>query len=89
VAEYKALIAGLDYCVKHKIAPLEILADSQLLIRQLTGEYKVKHENIKPLYAEVQAHLKHLKVTGFKHVMREFNQHADRLANEGIDDHLG
>lgn len=88
VAEYKALIAGLDYCVKHKISPLEILADSQLLIRQLTGEYKVKHENIKPLYAEVQAHLKHLKVTGFKHVMREFNKHADQLANQGIDDHL-
>ena len=88
VAEYKALIAALDYCVKHKLSPVEILADSQLLIRQLAGEYKVKNENIKVLYQEVQAHLKHLKVTGYKHVYREDNKHADRLANQGIDDHL-
>lgn len=89
VAEYKALIAALDYCVKHKLSPVEILADSQLLIKQLSGEYRVKNEAIKVLYDEVQAHLRHLKVTGYKHVYREFNKHADKLANQGIDDHLG
>ena len=88
VAEYKALIAALDYCVKHKLSPVEILADSQLLIRQLAGEYRVKNEAIKVLYDEVQAHLRHLKVTGYQHVYRELNKHADRLANQGIDDHL-
>jgi ribonuclease HI len=89
VAEYKALIAALEYCEKHKLSPVEVLADSQLMIRQLAGEYKVKHENIKPLYQEAQTHLRHLKVTGYKHVPREENKHADKLANQGIDDHLG
>ncbi len=89
VAEYEALIAALDYCVKHKLSPVEILADSQLMIRQLAGQYKVKHPNIVPLYHKVQERLGHLKVTGFQHVPREENSYADRLANQGIDDHEG
>ena len=88
VAEYEALLEALDYCVKHKISPVEILADSQLMIKQLAGEYRVKHENIKPLYQKAQEYLVHLKVTGYKHVLREFNKHADKLANQGIDRHL-
>jgi ribonuclease HI len=87
VAEYKALLAGLDYCVKQKLSPVEILADSQLMIRQLTGEYKVKNEGIKTLYLHAQAHIRQLKVTAYKHVLREFNKHADKLANDGIDNH--
>lgn len=87
-SEYKALLAGLDYCVKHKLSPVEILADSQLMIKQLTGEYRVKHEGIKPLYMEAQSLIRHLKITGYKHVLRDFNKHADRLANKGIDDHF-
>ncbi|HVM33221.1 MAG TPA: ribonuclease HI family protein [bacterium] len=87
VAEYQALIAALDYCVKHKLSPVEILADSQLLIKQLAGEYRVKHENIIPLYRKVQGLLSHLEVAGYKHVYREDNKHADRLANRGIDEH--
>jgi ribonuclease HI len=87
VAEYKALLAALDYCVKKKISPIEILADSQLLIKQLAGEYKVKHENIKPLYQKAKEYLVHLQVTGYKHVPRELNKAADKLANQGIDDH--
>ena len=87
VAEYLALVAALDYCVKHKISPVEILADSQLLIKQLKGEYRVKHENIIPLYRQVQAFLSQLQVTGYKHVYREDNRHADKLANRGIDEH--
>jgi ribonuclease HI len=88
VAEYKALLAALDYCVKKKISPIEILADSQLLIKQLSGEYKVKHENIKPLYQKARGYLSRLKVTGYKHVPREFNKAADKLANQGIDQHF-
>jgi ribonuclease HI len=87
VAEYKALLAALDYCVKKKISPVEILADSQLLIRQLSGEYKVKHENIKPLYQKAKGYLAHLQITGYKHVPRELNKAADKLANQGIDQH--
>jgi len=88
VAEYEALLAALDYCVKKKISPVEILADSQLMIRQLSGQYKVKHPNIVPLYQKAKEYLAHLKVTGFTHVMREFNKRADELANEGIDNHF-
>ena len=88
VAEYEALLAALDYCVKKKLSPVEILADSQLMIRQLTGHYKVKHPNIIPLYEKAKEYLVHLEVTGFKHVPREENKHADRLSNEGIDDHF-
>jgi ribonuclease HI len=88
VAEYEALLAALDYCVKHKLSPVEILADSQLLIRQLRGEYKVRHPNIIPLYRKAQEYLSHLKITGFQHVPREENKLADKLANRGIDEHF-
>jgi ribonuclease HI len=85
VAEYEALLAALDYCVKKKLSPVEILADSQLVIRQLTGHYKVKHPNIIPLHEKARKYLAHLDVTGFKHIPREQNKHADWLSNEGID----
>lgn len=88
VAEYEALLAALDYCVKKKLSPVEILADSQLMIRQLTGHYKVKHPNIIPLHEKARKYLAHLDVTDFKHVPREQNKHADRLSNEGIDRHF-
>jgi ribonuclease HI len=89
VAEYEALLEALDHCVKKGLSPVEILADSQLLIRQLSGVYKVKHENIIPLFKRAKEYLVHLEVTGFTHVPREQNKHADRLANQGIDRHLG
>lgn len=88
VAEYEALLHALDYCVKKKLSPVEILADSQLMIRQLTGHYKVKHPNIIPLYGKAKEYLAYLDVRGFKHVPREENKHADRLSNKGIDDHF-
>ncbi len=88
VAEYEALLEALDYCVKKKCSPLEILADSQLMIRQLSGQYKVKHPNMIPLHQKAKEYMAHLKVTGFTHVLREFNKRADELANQGIDDHF-
>ncbi len=88
VAEYEALLEALDYCVKKKLSPVEILADSQLMIRQLSGQYKVKHPNMIPLHQKAKEYMIHLKVTGFTHVLREFNKRADELANQGIDDHL-
>jgi len=88
VAEYEALLEALDYCVKKKLQPLEILADSQLMIRQLSGQYKVKHPNMIPLHQKAKEYLSYLKVTGFTHVLREFNKRADELANEGIDKHF-
>jgi ribonuclease HI len=87
VAEYEALLEALDYCVKKKISPVEILADSQLMIRQLSGQYKVKHPNMIPLHQKAKEYMTHLKITGFTHVLREFNKRADALANAGIDNH--
>lgn len=88
VAEYEALLEALDYCVKKKLSPVEILADSQLMIRQLSGQYKVKHPNMVPLYQKAREYLSQLKVVGFTHILREFNKRADELANEGIDRHF-
>ena len=88
VAEYEALLAGLAYCVKKKIEPIEVYADSQLLIRQLTGQYRVKHPNIIPLFQKAKEYLKFVKCEGFYHVPREENKHADRLSNDGIDNHF-
>jgi ribonuclease HI len=88
VAEYEALLAALDYCVKKKLSPIEILADSQLMIRQLSGQYKVKHPNMIPLHKKAKEYMAHLEVTGFTHVLREFNKRADELANQGIDEHF-
>ena len=87
VAEYEALLEALDYCVKKKLSPVEILADSQLMIRQLSGQYKVKHPNMIPLHQKAKEYMVHLKVIGFTHVLREFNKRADELANAGIDNH--
>ena len=87
VAEYEALLEALDYCVKKKLSPVEILADSQLMIRQLSGQYKVKHPNMIPLHQKAKEYMVHLKVVGFTHVLREFNKRADELANAGIDNH--
>ncbi len=88
VAEYSALLAALEYCVKKKWEPVEIYADSELMIRQLLGVYKVKHPSIIPLYQKAKEYLKFIQCNGFTHVPREKNKHADRLSNEGIDKHF-
>lgn len=87
-AEYAALICGLFLLAKHldgKRARLEIVSDSQLLVFQLNGLYKVKHPTIKTLMAKAQS-----LVTKFDwkatHVLRDNNKLADKLANKGLDD---
>lgn len=85
-AEYIALIVGLLYAKKH--APcdghLEIYSDSQLLVRQVRQEYRVKDAHLKVLHAKVLALLDGMHVT-VSHVLREHNEVADELANKGID----
>lgn len=84
VAEYKALIRGLQECLELGAIEVEICTDSELLERQITGIYKVKSENLKPLYAEVMSILGYFKRVSISHVLREFNKRADQLANEGV-----
>ncbi len=86
VAEYRALLLGLDEARRLGCRELDISLDSELIVRQLQGRYKVKHEALLPLYRQVQERL-----TGFDrwtvgHVPRSANARADQLANRGIDE---
>ncbi len=89
VAEYQALLEALKYCLKKGWGPVEVYADSQLLIRQLQGVYKVKHPALQPLHQEVSSLLKALGCGGLHHIPREQNKEADRLANKGLEAGLG
>ena len=85
VAEYKALLLGLELALERGVRRLEVRADSELLIKQLKGEYRVRNSGLLPLYEQAQALLARLEAFRLKHVRREQNAEADRLANEGID----
>ncbi len=85
VAEYKAVLLGLERAIELGIRRIEVRADSELLIKQLRGEYRVRHEALKPLYEQAQRLLAHFAKKKLVHVRREQNGDADRLANLGID----
>jgi ribonuclease HI len=85
VAEYRALLLGLEQALALGIRRIEVRADSELLIKQLRGEYRVKDEKLKPLFAEAKALLARFSAAKLLHVRREQNADADRLANAGID----
>lgn len=87
-AEYQAMILALKGLIKANAKQVILRADSQLMIRQMLGEYKVKHPAIKILFDEAKALQKEFASIKFEHVRREDNQEADRLANEAIDEHL-
>lgn len=87
VAEYEGLLAGLRHVLSQGGGSATIRADSQLMIRQLTGQYQVKHPRLMPLFREALKLLGRLDSWQAEHVRREFNKEADRLANLGIDEH--
>ena len=89
VAEYRSLIAGLQAAVRAAADPLQVCMDSELVVRQMTGEYRVKHAGLKPLHAEARQLLARLGRVRFSAVRREANAHADRLVNEALDEVLG
>ncbi|MDP3985536.1 MAG: ribonuclease HI family protein [bacterium] len=84
-AEYLGLIAGIESAVSLEVEEIECLLDSELLVRQLNGEYRVKDMKMKELYERVQGLLGSFQRISFKHIRREFNKEADRLVNEAID----
>ena len=86
VAEYKALLLGVQSALELGCSRLEIFLDSQLIVRQLQGQYKVKHAALQPLFAEVKGLLSKLQHWTVAHVPREQNKRADELANRGIDE---
>lgn len=86
VAEYRGLLAALTWAVQHGIAHLHVRSDSDLLVKQMRGEYRVKHEGLKPLWQQAQALARQVGRVQFEHVRREMNKEADRLANEAMDE---
>ena len=84
-AEYMAVIEALKLCHKKGAKKVVVRADSQLMVRQMLGQYKVKAEVIIPLYLQVKKLLAHFETVTFEHIRREQNAHADRLANEALD----
>ena len=85
VAEYRALIEGLRAARRHGAQPLIVSMDSELVVRQMTGEYRVKNAGLKPLHAEAQAAAAELPKLRFAAVPRELNERADGLVNEALD----
>lgn len=89
VAEYKALLLGLERALALGVRRIEVRADSELLIKQLLGVYRVKNEGLKPLHTEAKALLARFDSFVLTHVRRELNAEADELANAGVDQREG
>jgi ribonuclease HI len=85
VAEYFALLAALDYATSHHISALRIRSDSELLVRQMQGRYKVKSADLKPLHERAAKLARQLQYFAIEHVRRELNRDADALANVALD----
>ena len=84
-AEYIALIRGLEAAAEYQADAVQVRLDSELLVHQLRGEYKVKSPLLKPLRNKAQRLLTKYKVVGIEHIERQYNRAADRLANQAID----
>ncbi|MEA2116701.1 MAG: ribonuclease HI family protein [Thermodesulfobacteriota bacterium] len=89
VAEYKALVLGLETAIQLGCSQLSIFMDSQLIVRQVQGRYKVKNANLKPLFDKVKGLLANINKWSIDHVPRAQNKRADELANRGIDERTG
>lgn len=85
VAEYRALLMALNETLAMGIKKVRICADSELMVKQVNGVYRVKNEGLKPLYSEAVRLLKGFSSYSVTHVRREKNKEADRLANEAVD----
>lgn len=86
VAEYRALLAGLELVLQHGCKQVSIFLDSELIVRQISGQYKVKNAHLQPLYLQAKSLLQRLGGWRIKHVPRAENAQADQLANQGIDE---
>ena len=86
IAEYNGLLAALQWAVDHDESRVHIRADSELLVKQMRGEYKVKHPGLQPLYVRARLLVMQLDDVKFEHVRRELNKEADRLSNLGMDE---
>jgi ribonuclease HI len=86
VAEYNGLLAALRWAVDHDARDLRVRSDSELLVKQMLGQYKVQHPGLQPLAAQARLLLMQLGRVRFEHVRREQNVEADRLSNVAMDE---
>lgn len=89
VAEYRGLIAALQWALEHGLSALHVRSDSELLVKQMRGEYRVRSPALQPLHQEARALIARLGRVTFEHVRRERNREADRLANLAMDQARG
>jgi ribonuclease HI len=85
VAEYKALLRGIELATGHGAEEVELIGDSELVVRQVEGRYKVKNAGMKELHEEVKRALRGFDSWSIRHVRRAENADADRLVNEALD----
>jgi ribonuclease HI len=86
VAEYRGLIAALEWARAHGCRIVTLRSDSLLLVQQMRGAFRVKHPGLQPLYAKARLLAHEIGRVTFEHVRRESNAHADRLANAAMDE---
>jgi probable phosphoglycerate mutase len=89
VAEYRGLLAALEWAAAHGYNRLHVKSDSLLIVQQMLGNYRVKHENLLPLYRQARHLIARIGQVTFEHVRRELNADADRLSNLGMDENKG
>jgi ribonuclease HI len=88
-AEYSGLLAALDFAVREKHLSLKVLSDSELLVRQMQGRYKVKSPGLIDLYDRARALVRKLEHFSIDHVLRQYNKDADALVNQVLDSRGG
>jgi ribonuclease HI len=89
VAEYRGLLAALEWAKAHDCRRVRVRSDSLLLVQQMLGNYKVRNPGLQPLHARARLLVHELGRVAFEHVPRESNTHADRLANAAMDEAAG
>jgi len=85
VAEYRGLVAGLARAIELAVPEVEVSSDSELMVKQMRGEYRVKNEALRGLFIEANALAGRLEAVEYRHVKRAHNELADRLVNEALD----
>ena len=85
VAEYRGLIAGLEKAVELAVPEVEVVSDSELLVKQMRGEYRIKNEALRDLFLRASRAARALSRVEYRHVKRAHNELADRLVNEALD----
>src|SRR6202040_8727 len=84
-AEYSGLLASLQYALEHRHPRLKVISDSELMVKQIQGKYKVNSPDLKPLWQEAKNRIAKLEAFEISHALRHKNKDADRLANEARD----